>query len=151
MGGEALRNVHKGTKDQAAREGLSARIRFANANRIFIFAACFRRPQYRVFRKRSCCFITAKTLFHFGSYRRFLVLPALDLSFGAGSVVFALAGTAVDFVANLFAGPILFQGFGPFVSTEISAVSIDSFFFASHKISSNGNIMHIRSGNLLPP
>lgn len=33
MGGEALRNVHKGTKDQAAREGLSARIRFANANR----------------------------------------------------------------------------------------------------------------------
>ena len=109
------------------------------------------RPQYRVFRKRSCCFITAKTLFHFGSYRRFLVLPALDLSFGAGSVVFALAGTAVDFVANLFAGPILFQGFGPFVSTEISAVSIDSFFFASHKISSNGNIMHIRSGNLLPP
>lgn len=54
-------NVHICALTQAARQGLSARIRFASANNMFNFAVCFRRPRYRVFRKRSCCFTTAKT------------------------------------------------------------------------------------------
>ena len=38
-------NFHQGTLNQAARQGMSARIRFARANIIFNFAVCFRRPQ----------------------------------------------------------------------------------------------------------
>lgn len=34
---------------QTAKQGLLARIRFARANSIFIFAACFGRPRYRAF------------------------------------------------------------------------------------------------------
>ena len=34
----------QGKPNQTARQGLSARIRFAGANIIFSFAACFRRP-----------------------------------------------------------------------------------------------------------
>ena len=56
-----LENVLMCTLTQAARQGPSARIRFASASRIFNFAVCFRRPRYRVFRNRSCCFTTAKT------------------------------------------------------------------------------------------
>ena len=43
---------------QAARQGLSARNRFARANMILNLAFCFSRPRYRVFRKRSCFFTT---------------------------------------------------------------------------------------------
>ena len=43
---------------QAARQGLSARIRFANANMILNLALCFSSPRYRVFRKRSCFLTT---------------------------------------------------------------------------------------------
>ena len=39
--------------NQTARQGLSARIKFASANIIFSFAVCFRSPRYRVFRYRS--------------------------------------------------------------------------------------------------
>ena len=45
--------VRKGALTQAARQGLSARIRFANANMILNLACCFSSPRYRVFRKRS--------------------------------------------------------------------------------------------------
>ena len=38
-------NFHQGTLNQAARQGMSARIRFARGNIIFNFAVCFRRPQ----------------------------------------------------------------------------------------------------------
>ncbi len=41
-------------------KALSAKIRFVSANRIFNFAICFCRHQYRVFRKHSCCFTTTK-------------------------------------------------------------------------------------------
>ena len=54
-------NVRICALTQAARQGLSARIRFASANRIFNLAVCFRNPRYRVFRKYSSCFTTAKT------------------------------------------------------------------------------------------
>lgn len=46
---------------QAARQGLSARIRFTRANMILNLAFCFSRPRYRVFRKRSCFFTTPNT------------------------------------------------------------------------------------------
>ena len=46
---------------QAARQGLSARIRFANANMILNLACCFSSPRYRVFRKRSCFLTTPNT------------------------------------------------------------------------------------------
>ena len=46
---------------QAARQGLSARIRFANANMILNLALCFSSPRYRVFRKRSCFLTTPNT------------------------------------------------------------------------------------------
>ena len=38
-----------GTANQAVRQGLSARIRFASANMILNLESCFRRPRYRVF------------------------------------------------------------------------------------------------------
>ena len=46
---------------QAARQGLSARIRFANANMILNLARCFSSPRYRVFRKRSRFLTTPNT------------------------------------------------------------------------------------------
>ena len=39
------KNVCQGALNQAVRQGLSARIRFAKANIIFNFAVCFRRPR----------------------------------------------------------------------------------------------------------
>ena len=48
---------------QAARQGLSARSRFANANMILNLALCFSSPRYRVFRYRNCPFMTANTCF----------------------------------------------------------------------------------------
>ena len=53
--------VRKGALTQAARQGLSARIRFANANMILNLACCFSSPRYRVFRKRSCFLTTPNT------------------------------------------------------------------------------------------
>ena len=53
--------VRKGALTQAARQGLSARIRFASANMILNFACCFSSPRYRVFRKRSCFLTTPNT------------------------------------------------------------------------------------------
>ena len=46
--------------NQTARQGLSARTRFAKANSIFSFAVCFRRHRYRVFRYLNRPFTTAK-------------------------------------------------------------------------------------------
>ena len=46
---------------QAARQGLSARIRFANANMILNLARCFSSPRYRVFRNCSCFLTTPNT------------------------------------------------------------------------------------------
>lgn len=51
----------KGTLNQTVRDFVAARYRFANANIIFNFAVCFRRPRYRVFRYRKIFFMTAKT------------------------------------------------------------------------------------------
>lgn len=51
----------QGVLNQAVRQGLSAKIRFAKANMILNFAACFSKPRYRVRRKPSCRFTTAKT------------------------------------------------------------------------------------------
>ena len=50
-----------GKLNQAGKQRLSARIRFASANNIFNFAVCFRRPRYRVFRYRNRPFTTPKT------------------------------------------------------------------------------------------
>ena len=58
LGGQLLLEA---TLHQTARQGLSARIRFARANSIFIFAVCFGRPRYRVFRKPNCPFTTPNT------------------------------------------------------------------------------------------
>lgn len=44
------RNRSAGKANQATRQGLSARIRFARANTKFSLAVCFRRPRYCVFR-----------------------------------------------------------------------------------------------------
>ncbi len=51
----------RGDLNQTARQGLSARIRFASANMILNFASCFRRPRYRVFLNLSKPFTTPKT------------------------------------------------------------------------------------------
>ena len=48
----------RSTLIQVARQGLSVRIRFANANMILNLALCFSSPRYRVFRKRSCFLTT---------------------------------------------------------------------------------------------
>ena len=53
--------ARRGALIQAARQGLSARIRFANANMILNLALCFSSPRYRVFRKRSCFLTTPNT------------------------------------------------------------------------------------------
>ena len=45
----------------------------------------------------------SKDMFHFGSYGRFLALPALDLCSGSIGVVFALGWTTIDFVMNALA------------------------------------------------
>ena len=50
-----------GKLNQAGKQRLSARIRFASANNILNFAICFRRPRYRVFRYRNRPFTTPKT------------------------------------------------------------------------------------------
>ena len=51
----------QGALNQAVRDFLSARYRFANANMIFSLAVCFRRPRYRVFRYRNNRLTIAKT------------------------------------------------------------------------------------------
>lgn len=56
---------------QAARQGLSARIRFANANMILNLALCFSSPRYRVFRKRSCFLTTPNTCSTFARTENF--------------------------------------------------------------------------------
>ena len=61
ISGSAPEFVRKATANQAVRPGPSARIRFANASRIFTFAVCFCKPRYCVFRYRSWSFKTAKT------------------------------------------------------------------------------------------
>lgn len=53
--------ARKSALTQAARQGLSARIRFANANMMLNLAPCFSSPRYRVFRKRSCFLTTPNT------------------------------------------------------------------------------------------
>ena len=82
-------------------------------------------------------------MFNFGAYGRFLVFSAFDLGLGAGGKVLALAGTAIDFVMNFSAGFVFLRGFRTLVSAKIRTVPIDSIFFASQKIGSNGNVMHI--------
>ena len=57
--------VRMGALTQAARQDLSAKIRFAKANTILNLAFCFSRPRYRVFRKRSCFFTTPNTCYTF--------------------------------------------------------------------------------------
>ena len=71
----------------------------------------------------------SKDMLHFGSYRRFLVFPALNLGFGTGGIVFGLAGTAIDFVSDALASFVLFQGFRPLLSAKIATVSIDPLLF----------------------
>lgn len=53
--------ARKSALTQAARQGLSARIRFANANMMLNLAPCFSSPRYRGFRKRSCFLTTPNT------------------------------------------------------------------------------------------
>lgn len=53
--------ARKSALTQAARQSLSARIRFANANMMLNLAPCFSIPRYRVFRKRSCFLTTPNT------------------------------------------------------------------------------------------
>ena len=71
---------------QAVRQDrLSARIRFASANRIFSLAICFRRPRYLVFRYRSWPFTTPKTCSTLArtedfSFSRRLICPRERLS-----------------------------------------------------------------------
>ena len=60
-GGESAYFRCMGKPNQAGKQRLSARIRFASANNIFNFAVCFRRPRYRVFRYRNRPFTTPKT------------------------------------------------------------------------------------------
>ncbi len=60
-GGESAYFRYMGKLNQAGKQRLSARIRFASANNIFNFAVCFRRPRYRVFRYRNRPFTTPKT------------------------------------------------------------------------------------------
>ena len=60
-GGESAYFRCMGKLNQAGKQRLSARIRFASANNIFNFAVCFRRPRYRVFRYRNRPFTTPKT------------------------------------------------------------------------------------------
>ena len=50
-----------GNLNHTARQGLSARIRFASANRIFSLAVCFLKPRYRVFRYRNSPLTTPNT------------------------------------------------------------------------------------------
>ena len=53
--------ISRSALNQAARQGLSARIRFASANMILNLAVCFRRPRYRVFLNFKRPFTTLKT------------------------------------------------------------------------------------------
>ena len=62
---------------QAARQGLTARIRFARANMILNLAFCFSRPRYRVFRKRSCFFTTPNTCSTFARMDDFACVASL--------------------------------------------------------------------------
>ena len=61
MCGINLSFAPEGILSQAARQGLSARMRFASANSIFSFAVCFRSPRYRVFLYLNCPFTTPNT------------------------------------------------------------------------------------------
>src|SRR5699024_10480723 len=56
---------------QAARQGLSARSRFANANMILNLARCFSSPRYRVFRNCSCFLTTPNTCSTFARTEEF--------------------------------------------------------------------------------
>lgn len=51
-------------------------------------------------------------MFDFSAHRRFFMLATLDLGLGTGKVMLALAGTAIDFIADGFTGFVLLQGFG---------------------------------------
>ena len=126
---------------QAARQGLSARIRFASANNMFNFAVCFRRPRYRVFRKRSCCFTTAKTCSTLARTEDFSRSLRLNLCSGSIGVVLALRWTTIDFVTNSLSGLITGNGLGAFLCSEIAAVSVDNLLLSGQKFCRHTDIV----------
>ena len=87
----------RSTLIQVARQGLSVRIRFANANMILNLALCFSSPRYRVFRKRSCFLTTPNACSTFARTEDF----ACSAFFAAFAQLFHLGWTAVDSVFDL--------------------------------------------------
>lgn len=65
-------SVAAGKANQAARQGLSARIRFVSANTKFSLAVCLCRPRYRVFLQWNLPLTTAKTLYWYDRLERHL-------------------------------------------------------------------------------
>ena len=80
--------------------------------------------------------------------RRFLMLAPLDLCLRTGRVIFALTGTAIDFVSDFLSGSVFLLGFGTLFCSKVSTVTVDLFFLAGKKVGSNTDIVHIGSGYL---
>ena len=89
----------------------------------------------------------SKDMFHFGSYGRFLALPALDLCSGSIGVVLALRWTTIDFVTNAFAGFVCSYRFRTLFGSEITAVSVDNLLLSGQKFCRHTDIVFIGGCN----
>ena len=124
----------RSTLIQVARQGLSVRIRFANANMILNLALCFSSPRYRVFRKRSCFLTTPNTCSTFARTEDF----ACSAFFAAYWPLFAqflhLGWPAIDSVFDFAASLVADDRIIMFSRTEITAITVNDLFFSGQQL-----------------
>ena len=98
--GKLIASISRDTLNQAAKQGLSMRIRFASASMILKLAACFRRPRV------SCLFDSKQTLhhtedmLHLTANRRFCVFMFLGFVVLAFAHLLDLSRATVDLVTE---------------------------------------------------
>lgn len=97
----------------------------------------------------SCCSETqlllynSKNMFNSSADGRFLAFSTSYLGLGTSGVVFTLRRSAVNFVADSLSCFIIGNGLWAFLSTKITAVTMDSIFFAGQQFSCDCHIMNI--------
>lgn len=87
-------------------------------------------------------------MFYFGPYIRFLPFTALDLPLRAWGGILTLGRAAIHLVANPLFLMVTNYGILPFLSTQISAVSVYDLFFAAQEFRHHGHIVYIGTGAL---
>ena len=111
------------------------------------FCGLFLQTSVSCFSEMQLLLHNSKDMFHFGSYGRFLALPALDLCSGSIGVVLALRWTTIDFVTNAFAVFVCSYRFRTLFGSEITAVSVDNLLLSGQKFCRHTDIVFIGGCN----